>query len=150
MTQIVRWGIIGCGLMGREFAGAAARWCHLVQPAARPELVAVCDQSRPATEWFFQHFPSVRQATESWQALLANGEVDAVYIALPHHMHAEVYCAALAAGKHLMGEKPFGIDRPANTAIVEAVRSRRELLVRCSSQFPFFPAVQQIGRLIGP
>ena len=41
--QDIRFAIIGCGLMGREFASAAARWMHLVAPKARPRIVAVCD-----------------------------------------------------------------------------------------------------------
>ena len=39
----IRFGIIGCGLMGREFASAAARWGHLPEMDVRPEIVAVCD-----------------------------------------------------------------------------------------------------------
>ena len=43
--KTVRFGIIGCGLMGREFASAAARWCHLPDMLVRPEIVALCDQN---------------------------------------------------------------------------------------------------------
>ena len=43
--RTARCGIIGCGLMGREFASAAARWCHLPEINVRPEIVAVCDQN---------------------------------------------------------------------------------------------------------
>jgi predicted dehydrogenase len=148
MSQVVRWGIIGCGLMGREFAGAVARWCQLIDAGARPEIVAVCSRTEQAMRWFTSHFPTVRQATASWRELLRNPDVDAVYIALPHHLHAEVYCAAVAAGKHLMGEKPFGIDLAANAAILAEARAHPRVFVRCTSQFPFFPAAQQIGRMI--
>ena len=54
----------------------------------------------------------------------------------------------IEAGKHLMGEKPFGIDLAANTAILQAVKRHPECTVRCSSEFPFFPAVQRIGEMI--
>ena len=43
MTRVIKFGVIGCGLMGREFASAAARWFHLTDTKARPEIVAVCD-----------------------------------------------------------------------------------------------------------
>ena len=43
--KTIRFGIIGCGLMGREFGSAAARWCHLTGLDVRPELLAVCDQN---------------------------------------------------------------------------------------------------------
>ena len=52
------------------------------------------------------------------------------------------------SGKHLMGEKPFGIDKKANDAINECIRQHPEVFVRCSSEFPFFPAVQVIGRML--
>jgi predicted dehydrogenase len=55
---------------------------------------------------------------------------------------------AIEAGKHLMGEKPFGIDREANRQINEVVAAHPEVLVRCVSQFPFFPAVQRIGAML--
>lgn len=148
----IRFGLIGCGLMGREFASAVARWCHLTDVPARPELVAVCDRfgggGAERARWFTENFPTLHQVTSDYKELLANPEVEAVYCAVPHHLHREFYCAALEAGKHLMGEKPFGIDRPANQAIMAAVGKHPELLVRCSSEFPFFPAVQRIGDMI--
>ena len=45
MAKEVVFGIIGAGLMGREFASACARWCHLTEINAKPELVAVCDKN---------------------------------------------------------------------------------------------------------
>lgn len=144
----IRFGLIGCGLMGREFASAVARWAHLTDARLRPVLVAICDTNAALHSWYTEHFPSVRQATGDYRALLANPQVEAVYCAVPHHLHQELYCAAIEAGKHLMGEKPFGIDKAANDAILTCMASHPNVLVRCSSEFPFFPAVQRIGRMI--
>ncbi len=146
--KTIRFGIIGCGLMGKEFASAVARWCHLADPPARPEIVAICNRSAKPFDWFTANFPSITQVTHDYWELLANQEVDAVYIALPHHLHTETYIAAIEAGKHLMGEKPFGIDQAANRAILDAMQKHPGVLVRCVSQFPFFPAVQRIGGMI--
>jgi predicted dehydrogenase len=146
--KTVRFGIIGCGLMGREFASAAARWCHLTNAEARPEIVAVCSRNPASHAWFKQNISAIAQATTDYRKLLANPNVDAVYIALPHQLHCEVYCAAIEAGKHLMGEKPFGIDQAACDAIVRCASEHPSAFVRCSSQFVFFPAVQRIGTLI--
>lgn len=134
--------------MGREFASAAARWTHLPEMDVAPEIVAVCDANPKLFPWYTNHFPSVRQATEDYHALLANPAVEAVYCAVPHHLHREIYCEAVASNKHLFGEKPFGIDRPANDAILGSISRHPGVLVRCSSEFPFFPAVQRIGRMI--
>jgi predicted dehydrogenase len=146
--RTIRFGVIGCGLMGKEFASAAARWCHLKDMSARPEIVAVSNRSEGPRRWFTGNFSSVTQSTADYRELLANPDVEAVYIAVPHHLHEEVYVAAIQAGKHVFGEKPFGIDLGANEAILAAIADHSELLVRCCSQFPYFPAVQAIGRMI--
>ena len=49
--QTIRFGIIGAGLMGREFASAAARWGHLPDLNVRPELIAVCDKNPDILAW---------------------------------------------------------------------------------------------------
>lgn len=146
-TKTIRFGIIGGGLMGREFASAAARWMHLLNVNARPEIAALCDNNPALHPWYRDHFASLRQCTQDYRELLANPEVEAVYVAVPHHLHQEIYCAAIQAGKHLMGEKPFGIDLPANDAILATVRQHPQVLVRCSSESPFFPAMQMLCEL---
>lgn len=141
--RTVGFGVIGCGLMGREFASAAARWLHLTGTRARPRIVAVCDTNPALTEWFATHLGPV-QATADYRELLANPEVEAVYCALPHVLHAQVYADILAAGKHLLGEKPFGMNLAQNRAIMAARAARPGLFVRCSSEMPFFPGAQKV------
>lgn len=149
MNRTIRFGIIGCGLMGREFASASARWCHLNMDVARPEIVAVCDKSPEATRWFEENFRSVRLATSDYKELLAMRDMDAVYCAVPHSLHQQIYVDIIGSGKHFMGEKPFGMDKQANEAILAAVMQHPGSVVRCASEFPFFPACQQLIRWIG-
>jgi predicted dehydrogenase len=144
--RVIRFGVIGCGLMGREFASAAARWCHLLDLEFEPRIVAASDLNPAALEWFERNVPGIRLATGDYRALLADSAVDAVYCAVPHNLHQQVYVDTLCAGKHLLGEKPFGIDLAANQAILEAVRQSPHLLVRCSSEFPFFPGAYRMAR----
>jgi len=134
--------------MGREFASAAARWCHLADIDVRPEIVAVCDSDPAIGSWFSERFASVRQVTSDYHELLANPEVDAVYIAVPHNLHADFFCEAISAGKHLMGEKPFGMDLAANRQIGDCMAKHPAVFVRCSSESPFFPAVQRLGKML--
>ena len=145
--RIVRFGVIGCGLMGREFASAAARWCHVLGTQARPEIVAVSNRHPSAFDWFRENFVTVQQCSPDYRELLANPAVEAVYVAVPHHLHREMCCAAIEAGKHLMAEKPVGIDLAANRAIVDCAAQHPDVFVRCASQFMFYPAVQRIGNL---
>ena len=146
-TNTLNFGIIGGGLMGREFASALGRWFALTDddvPLAR--LVAVCDLNPAALRWF-ERVPTVSQLTDSASQLLANPDVDAVYIALPHHLHREFYLDALRAGKDLLAEKPFGIDLDAAVAVRdEAAKLGR--FVRCSSELPFFPGAQRVWKTL--
>jgi predicted dehydrogenase len=146
--KTIRFGIIGGGLMGKEFASAAARWAHLLDMPAKPEIVALASGRESTFGWFKNNFASIRQYTTDYRELLRNEDVDAVYIAVPHHLHQEMYCAAIEAGKHLMAEKPFGIDLKANRAILDCMAKHPNVFVRCSSEFPFFPGVQRIGEMI--
>lgn len=143
MTTI-RFGVIGCGLMGREFASAVARWAHLPDMDVRPEIVAVCDTQESARKWFTDNFASIRLSTADYKELLANPDVDAVYCAVPHNLHEQFYGDVIRAGKHLMGEKPFGIDKAANDALMACIREHPEVFVRCSSEYPFIPAMQRL------
>jgi len=144
----IRFGIIGCGLMGREFASAAMRWAHLKDMPGKPVIEAVCNRSCGPREWFVQGLDTLRYETGDYRRILEDKDIDAVYIAVPHDQHEKLYVEALEAGKHVLGEKPFGIDRKANRTIVEAVRRHPELTVRCASQFPYYPACQELIRWI--
>jgi len=146
--RTVRFGVIGCGLMGREFASASARWCHLPDMEVRPEIVAVCDTSDAMLKWFTDNFSSIKQITHDYKELLANPDVDAVYCAVPHNLHQQFYIDVISAGKHLMGEKPFGIDKPANDAILDCINAHPNVFVRCSSEYPFVPAMQRLCGMI--
>ncbi|HEX8856598.1 MAG TPA: Gfo/Idh/MocA family oxidoreductase [Thermoleophilaceae bacterium] len=140
-TERVRVGIIGGGLMGRELAGAIGRWAVLEQHPIWPELVAVCDTNPEALAWF-DRIESVRLRAADYTELLADDEIDVLYIAVAHHLHERLYLDAIAAGKDFLAEKPFGIDLDAATRIVAALEASPELFVRCSSEFPFFPGAQ--------
>jgi predicted dehydrogenase len=148
MKKEIRFGIIGCGLMGKEFASAVGRWFHLDEDLPKPVITAACDMNPAATGWFSANFPTVTLVTSDYRELLASGEVDAVYCAIPHNLHADVYVDIIEAGKHLLGEKPFGIDLAANARIMDAVGRHPEVLVRSSSEFPFAPAMQRICDMI--
>jgi predicted dehydrogenase len=141
MPQTVKVGIIGGGLMGREVASAFGRWFVLEDYPVNVELVAVCDVAETQRDWF-RRVPSVRLLTGDYRELLARADVDVVYVAVPHHLHEEIYLEVLWSGKDLLAEKPFGIDLKAARAIVDATK-RSGRFVRCSSEFPFLPGAQR-------
>jgi predicted dehydrogenase len=156
VAQEVEVGIIGGGLMGRETAVAIGRWAALRDHPVRPRLTAVCDADPDALPWF-ERVESVRLVSTDYRRLLEDDRVEVLYIAVPHHLHEELYVAAAEAGKDFLGEKPFGVDLAAGRRILEALRRRPGLFVRCSSEIPYFPGAQlaysairsgSIGRII--
>src|SRR5207248_11246449 len=138
--KTLRLCIIGGGLMGREMASAIGRWCALTDAPVALELTAICDLSEPVREWF-RRIPSVRLFTADSNELCASKIVDVVYVAVPHHLHENLYLAVLQSGKDLFAEKPFGIDLAAARKIRDTARELGRF-VRCSSEFPFLPGVQ--------
>lgn len=144
----IRFGIIGLGLMGREFGSSVARWCHLLDEGPVPVISAVCDNNRETWNWFTDNFPDIVIKTDNYKDILISDEVDAIYCAVPHNLHKQLYTDSIRAGKHLLGEKPFGIDKQANAEILKAIEENPEVLVRCSSEFPYFPACQQLIKWI--
>ncbi|AJY45934.1 aldo/keto reductase [Martelella endophytica] len=100
MKDHLNWGIIGPGTIARAFAGGLAhsktgRLVAIASRNPRPELAA--------------HFPGIRCLT-GYEALLADPEIDAVYIATPHTEHAEWAIKAARAGKHALVEKPITLS----------------------------------------
>jgi predicted dehydrogenase len=142
----VRVGVIGAGLMGKELAGVLGRWSSLQHSAVDPRLSSVCDVNTPALDWF-RRVSSVQTLTNDYRQLL-DGSVDVLYVAVPHHLHEQVYRDVAAAGVDFLGEKPFGIDPGAAAAIVDGI-SASDAFIRCSSEMPFYPGVQQAIDFIG-
>jgi predicted dehydrogenase len=140
----VKIGIIGLGLMGREFASSISRWCHLMDNIDIPVLAGICDKNKDTWEWYTDNFPRIIIKTDDYKKLLESDEIDAIYCAVPHNLHEQFYIDIIKAKKHLLGEKPFGIDKKANEEILKTVKSNPDVVVCCSSEFPYFPACQQL------
>lgn len=146
--KTIRFGVIGLGLMGREFASAAARWAHLLNLEYAPRITAICDSNPQLFGWFEDNFDSITLKTTDYHDLLSREDIDAIYCAVPHNLHQQLYTDIVRAGKHLLGEKPFGIDLAANSAILDVISQHPNVIAACSSEFPFFPGAQRIIRFI--
>ena len=99
----LKWGLIGCGDIARRRVAPAL--CDL----ADCELVAVSRARFSEAESFAREF-GVRKWFEDWRELVADSEIDAVYIATPVRPHAAQTIAAAAAGKHVLCEKPMAMN----------------------------------------
>ena len=102
MADTLRWGILGTGNIAGQFADGLAK-------SARTALAAVGSRSGDSASAFAAKHGGA-EAHGSYDALLADQSVDAVYVSLPNSMHHEWTLAALAAGKHVLCEKPVASD----------------------------------------
>ena len=109
----VRWGIVGYGWVARDYMAPGIR-------EAGHRLVAVCDPS--ATERAAAETQGAR-AYADLAGLIADPEVEAVYVATPNHLHREAVEALAAAGKAVLCEKPMAARLADAEAIAEAVRT---------------------------
>ncbi len=119
----VRWGLVGCGWLGRDFAAPAIR------DSATGVLAAVCDPD-----------PAARAAVPAsasdadLSTMLGRDDLDAVYIATPNHLHRDQAVAAAKAGKHVLCEKPLALNAADAAAIVDACRDAGVLFATAFDQ----------------
>lgn len=112
----IRWGILGCGDVAEKKGGPA------LTQAAGSQLVAVMRRDRAKAEDFARRHGAQR-AYDSVPALLADADIDAVYIATPPFLHKEQTIAAARAGKHVLVEKPMALNAAECDAMIEACQS---------------------------
>lgn len=111
----LRWGILAPGGIAHSFAGALAK--H-----TRQEIVAVGSRSRERAEAFAREF-GIERSHDSYESLVADDAVDAIYVASPHSHHAAHALLAVAAGKHVLVEKAFTRTADEARQVVDAART---------------------------
>ncbi|KQV65174.1 aldo/keto reductase [Rhizobium sp. Root1220] len=99
--QPIRWGIIGPGTIARTFADGIAH-------SRTGKLVAIATRN-PEKPGLAENFLGAR-IVNGYEALLKEGDIDAVYISTPHTGHAEWAIKAIRAGKHVLVEKPIALS----------------------------------------
>src|SRR5688572_14502180 len=108
---VTRWGILGCGRIAKKFAAD-------LQYVDGSELVALASRSIDTSTKFGQEFPA-RHIHGSYEALVKNEEVDAIYIATPHAMHHEHALLCLNHGKAVLCEKAFALNSRQVSEMIE-------------------------------
>jgi predicted dehydrogenase len=135
----VRWGIVSTG-------GIATRFAQAMPDVVGGELVAVASRSHGGASSFAAEF-GIRRTHDSYEALAADPEVDAVYIGTPHHRHAADSILFLDAGKHVLCEKPFTLNAAQARRVFE-VAKRNDRFVMEAMWSRFLPAYEVLGRLL--
>ncbi|KAG2428864.1 hypothetical protein HYH02_014275 [Chlamydomonas schloesseri] len=114
-------------------------------PGAEVVAVAARDGER-AREYAKQH--GIARSYGSYQALLADPEVDAVYVGLPNGLHGAWAAAALAAGKHVLCEKPFTANQQ-EAIEVQALARQKRLVCREAFHYREHPLMEHLVQLLG-
>ena len=134
-------GLIGCGgIMHPHVEG----WKAI---AGRAEIVAVADISEENARARVAQYGSPAKIYTDYAELLADEAIDAVDIALPHHLHRDAIVAAAEAGKHLMTEKPLCLNMGEAADIARAVKESGVTMMAGHNQL-FFPSVLQAKQMV--
>jgi predicted dehydrogenase len=140
MTDHVRWGILGAAKFARDFMAPAI---HAAK-GARFEALATSD---PAKAEGFRAFAPDLRVHATYDALLADPLVDAVYIPLPNHLHVEWAERALLAGKHVLVEKPIAMQAHEIDRLI-ALRDRTGLVAAEAYMIVHHPQWQRAKALL--
>ena len=139
MTDRLRWGILGTGGI------AASMTSDLLLTGHR--VTAVGSRTQGAADAFAAAH-GIANAHPSYEALVADPEVDAIYVATPHPSHAANATLALEAGKHVLLEKPFTINAAEAQAVVDLAASNK-LVVLEAMWTRWMPHMIRIRELLG-
>jgi predicted dehydrogenase len=139
MNEPVRWGVLGCAQI------AINRVIPGMQGADLTVLTTIASRSLAKAQETAAR-SGVSRAYGSYEELLADPDVEAVYIPLPNGLHAEWSIKAMRAGKHVLCEKPISIDA-AEAREIQAVRDETGLFCLEAFAYRFNPVVAEAFRI---
>jgi predicted dehydrogenase len=132
--------LIGCGDISRKRVAPALR------DIPECELIAVSRARADLADAFAKEFGAKRWYGD-WRELIADGEIDAVYIATPVYLHAEQTVAAAEAGKHVLCEKPMAMT-PEECDRMIAACDLKDVALGVAYYRRFYPAIRRIKEII--
>lgn len=116
----VRWGLLSTAHINRRLIPA-------IRASERGELVAVASRDQATADAYADKW-DIPQRFGSYEAMLASGQIDAIYISLPNHMHAKWTIRALEHGIHVLCEKPFALTLEEVDRMIDASRRTGRVL----------------------
>ena len=137
----IRWGVLSTAKIARQHVIPA------LQNSRHNQVVAICsrdlDQARMHADAL-----NIARTYGSYEELLAAPDIDAIYNPLPNHLHVDWTIKALAAGKHVLCEKPIGLDSADTQRLLDACNAYPHLKVMEAFMYRFHPQWPQAKTLI--
>ena len=137
----VRWGILGAAKI------ATVKVIPAMQKCRRGEVLGIASRSLPRAQQAAREL-GLAKAYGSYEELLADAEIDAVYIPLPNHLHVPWSIKALEAGKHVLCEKPIGLSVGRGRAAGAAGRRHPKLKLMEAFMYRHHPQWVTAKRLV--
>ncbi|HEX5055096.1 MAG TPA: Gfo/Idh/MocA family oxidoreductase [Gammaproteobacteria bacterium] len=137
----LRWGILSTAKIGRQFLIPAMHESEFA------EVVAVASRERARGEVFAKE-SRIPHVHDSYKALLADPAVDAIYNPLPNPMHVPLSVKAIEAGKHVLCEKPLGLDAADIQPLLQAADAHPGQVVMEAFMYRFHPQWLKVRELI--
>jgi predicted dehydrogenase len=141
----IRWGILGPGWIAEKFIES-------VRAHTSQDIVAIGSRTRDRAEAFATRM-GLRKAHSCYEDLVADPDVDVVYVATPHNFHYECVILALHAGKHVLVEKPISLNRAQAVEMVAIARQKNLFFAEALWTYflPKFDVLRQVleGGMIG-
>ncbi len=131
MNAPIRWGLLSTARINRRLIPA-------IRSSRRSRLAAVASRSKDSADAYAKEW-GIPLAFGSYEEMLSSDAIDAVYISLPNHLHAEWSIRALQAGKHVLCEKPFAlntqeVDRMLQAGLASGCVLMEAFMYRCHPQ----------------
>ncbi len=135
----VKWGILGLGSIAHHFVKDLLL-------NADANLIAVASRNTEKAKVFSEQYQS-KYYFGSYKDLIHCPEVDVIYIATPHSFHAEIAIEAMTHGKHVLCEKPMGINRMEVQKMIKTAKENNVFLMEALWS-RFNPAIQKVKQLL--
>jgi predicted dehydrogenase len=119
-STTINWGILSTARINRSVIPG-------IRASKRSNLLAIASRSQESAAAFAQKW-NIPRAYDSYEALLADPEIDVIYIPLPNHLHVEWTLKALEAGKHVLCEKPIALNVEGVDAIASAAKKHERVV----------------------
>jgi predicted dehydrogenase len=137
----IRWGVLSTAKIAREKVIPATQGSKL------GSVVAIASRDSAQAKSVADQL-GIDRAFGSYDELLADANVDAVYIPLPNHMHVPWALRAIAAGKHVLCEKPIGLSVIEAEELVDVAATQPQLKVMEAFMYRFHPQWQTARQLV--